>query len=225
MIDFEALFKISYGLYIVSTGDKTSGNGYIANTVFQITAEPARFVISCNKDNHTHDLIQKHKVFSVSILETNTPSELFGDFGYKSGKDFDKLKHVDLKYGETGVPIVLNSSVAYLEFKLEQSIEVGTHTMFIGELLNAEIIDDSKETLTYDYYRKVKNGISPKNAPTYIDKSKLENKTEAEIGKKYKCDVCGYIHDDVQEGEKFEDLPEDWVCPVCGVDKSNFEEK
>ncbi len=224
MIDFETFFKISYGLYIVSSGDKNSGNGYIANTVFQVTSTPARFVISCNKNNYTSELIQKHKTFSVSVLEINTPSEIFGIFGYKCGKDIDKFKGINIKYGETGVPIVLNSSVAYLEFKLEQAIDMGTHTMFIGELVNAEVLDDTKEPITYEYYRTVKKGFSPKNAPTYIDKAKLEKPRNEIDNKKYECDLCGYIYENSKETIKFNDLPDDWTCPVCGAEKSEFTE-
>ena len=130
MINLETLFKISYGLYIVSSGDKNSGNGYIANTVFQVNSSPARFVVSCNKNKYTNELIQKYKTFSVSVLGIDTPSEIFGIFGYKSGKDFDKFKDMNIKYGETGVPIVLNSAIAYLEFKLEQTVDMESHIMF-----------------------------------------------------------------------------------------------
>lgn len=94
--------------------------------------------------------------------------------------------------------------------------------MFIGELINAEIIDDTKEPLTYLYYRQVKKGLSPKNAPTYIDKSKLEPKVEKQISKKYSCPACGYIYDETIEDIKFTDLPNNWVCPVCGTEKSDF---
>jgi flavin reductase (DIM6/NTAB) family NADH-FMN oxidoreductase RutF len=173
MIDYQALFKISYGLYIVSSGDKSTGNGYISNTVFQVTAEPPRFALCCNKDNYTAGFIQKYEAFSVSVLDQNVSSRIFGKFGYKSGKDFDKMAGTHLKYGDAGVPIVLDESIAYLECKLVQTFDVGTHLMFIGELLNAEIIDESKEPLTYSYYREVKKGVAPKNAPTYIDKSKF----------------------------------------------------
>jgi rubredoxin len=93
--------------------------------------------------------------------------------------------------------------------------------MFIGELIHAEILDDESEALTYHYYRTVNKGAAPKNAPTYIDKSKLEKKPEEDSGR-YECPVCGYIYDEAKEAVKFDDLPEDWVCPVCGEGKSGF---
>lgn len=222
MIDFNALFKVSYGLYIVSSGDKDYGNGYISNTVFQVTAEPAQFATCCNKNNYTASIIQKANTFSVSILSQDTPSEIFGTFGYKSGKEINKFEGMEIQYGETGVPIVLNNAVAILEFKVVNTIDVGTHLMFIGELVQTKILDDTKETLTYDFYRKVKNGVAPKNAPTYIDKTKLKTDKMSTNNAKYKCVVCGHIYDDASEEVKFEDLPNDWMCPVCGAEKEDF---
>jgi len=222
MINFEALFKVSYGLYIVCSGDNNKGNGFISNTVFQVTSEPPRFASCCNKGNYTAELIKKHGAYSVSVLDTNVSPEIVGTFGYKSGRDTDKMTGLNIKYGGTGVPIVLNSAIAFLEFKVVQTVDVGTHLMFIGDLINAEIIDDTKDPLTYLYYRQVRKGVAPKNAPTYIDKSKLESKSKDISFKKFKCPACGYIYDESTEPIRFKKLPDDWVCPVCGSDKSDF---
>ncbi len=222
MINLEALYKISYGLYVVCSGDKEKGNGFISNTVFQITSEPPRFAASCNKNNYTAELIQKTGAFSVSILHTEASNELIGTFGYKSGKDVDKMASATLIYGETGVPIVTNDCIAYMECKVVETIDVGTHIMFIGELLHADLIEATKDPMTYLYYREVKKGFSPKNAPTYIDKSKFENKEKDPTKRKFKCEVCGYIYDEAEQDIKFEDLPDDWVCPICFTDKSDF---
>lgn len=222
MIDFEALFKISYGLFIVSSGDKNKGNGFISNTVFQVTAEPARFAACCNKNNYTAQFIQKTGVYSVSVLHIDTSPDIFGRFGYKSGKDFNKMEGMQVRYGETGVPIVLNDTIAFLECKVVQTFDVGTHLLFIGELLQSQILDDTREPITYLYYRQIKKGVVPKNAPTYVDKTKLEKKVSDSAFRKYKCTVCGYIFDEEKEGKKFADLPDDWVCPVCGSAKEDF---
>jgi len=222
MINFETLFKISYGLYIVCSGDKNRGNGFISNTVFQVAAEPPKFAVCCNKNNFTAELIQQYRTFSMSILNRDASFELIGRFGYKTGKDFNKMAGVDVKFGDSGVPIVLNESIAFIECKIHQTVDVGTHLMFIGELITSEIIDDTKEPLTYQYYRQVKKGVAPKNAPTYIDKSKLEVKPQNPLLKKYRCSGCGYIYDEATESIKFKDLPNDWVCPICGCDKSDF---
>jgi flavin reductase (DIM6/NTAB) family NADH-FMN oxidoreductase RutF/rubredoxin len=222
MVTIEALFKISYGLYIVSSGDKALGNGFISNTVFQVTSDPPRFAACCNKNNFTAEFITRSGAFSVSILHQNASPDLFGRFGFRSGKDFDKLEGIDVKYGETGVPIVLNDCIAYLECRVVQTVDVGTHLMFIGELLQAEILDGTKEPLTYLHYRQVRKGVAPKNAPTYIDKSKFAPQPAVSTFKKYQCTACGYIYDEAVEGKNYAELPTGWTCPSCGSEKEDF---
>jgi flavin reductase (DIM6/NTAB) family NADH-FMN oxidoreductase RutF/rubredoxin len=222
MIDIEALFRITYGLFIVSSGDKNHGNGFISNTVFQVTAEPPQFVVCCNKNNFTAGIIEKSRAFSVSILEKDTTPEILGRFGFKSGRDFNKMEGMEIRYGQTGIPVVLNNSIAFLECTLVSTVDVGSHLMFVGELVQADLLDNTKEPLTYLYYRQVKKGSAPKNAPTYIDKSKLEASKAAGTYKKYKCTSCGYIYDEEKENVKFSELPESWICPVCGSEKSDF---
>lgn len=222
MINFEALFKISYGLYIVSSGTEEYGNGFISNTIFQVTSEPPRFAACCNKENHTAGVIKTSSCFSVSVLRSETSPLIMGTFGFKSGKDINKMEGLEIRYGETGVPIVLNDAIAFLECRVVETYDVGTHLMFIGELVQADVLDPEKDPLTYLHYRKTKKGKAPKNAPTYIDPSKLEKKA-ADLGyAKYECAACGYIYDEEKEGKKFEDLPEDWLCPVCGSEKEDF---
>ena len=174
MINIEALFNITYGLYIVCSGDKDRGNGFISNTVFQVTSDPAKFATCCNKNNFTTGLIEEYGYFSVSVLHQNTQPDIYGRFGYRSGEDFNKFDGMSLIYGETGVPIVLNNIVSYLECKVVQRVDVGTHWLFIGELIDAQVIDEANEPITYSYYRNVKKGVAPKNAPTYVDRSKFE---------------------------------------------------
>jgi flavin reductase (DIM6/NTAB) family NADH-FMN oxidoreductase RutF/rubredoxin len=222
MIQYEAFLKISYGLYIVSSGNRSKGNGYVSNTFFQVTAEPPMFATCCNKANFTAALIQETGSFSVSVLHKDADPELIGKFGYKSGSDIDKLSGADVAYGETGVPIVLNDCITFLECKVEQTIDLGTHYMFIGKLLHSEIIDDGKEAMTYLHYRLARKGVAPKNAPTYIDKSKLGKAQNKQETKKFECTACGYVYDESVEEIKFADLPSDWVCPVCGSEKADF---
>jgi len=225
MINFEALFTISYGLYIVCSGDKNHGNGFISNTVFQVTAEPPQFALCCSKNNYSAEFIRRSGAFSVSVLHTGAAPELFGRFGYRSGKDFNKLEGLNIRYGETtGVPVVLNDSLAFLECRVSQTVDVGTHFLFIGELLHSEILDYAGDPITYAYYRQVRKGVAPKNAPTYFDKSKQELKVRAQEYKKFECTACGYIYDEATEGTRFADLPPGWVCPSCGTPKEDFME-
>jgi len=222
MINFEALFKISYGLYIVSSGSEEYGNGFISNTVFQVTSKPPKFAACCNKDNHTASVIQSTGSFSVSVLHSDTAPEIFGTFGFKSGKDINKMEGMEIRFGETGVPIVLNEAIAFLECKVVETYDVGTHLIFIGELVQADVLDETRDPITYLHYRNVKKGVAPKNAPTYIDKSKLDKKAAGQGLAKYECAACGYIYDEEKEGKRFEELPDDWVCPVCGSEKEDF---
>ncbi|MBN1598752.1 MAG: flavin reductase [Bacteroidales bacterium] len=173
MIDFEVFFKITYGLYIVSAGDKKSKNGFISNSVFQVTSEPPQFAACCNKDNFTTGLILEHKFFSISVLNKETSKEIIGSFGYKSGRNINKFDDVNFRIGTTGTPVILSNCVAFIECEVAEIFDAGTHLIIIGKAVNSEILDDKSEVLTYEYYRKVKKGIAPKNAPTYINRKKL----------------------------------------------------
>lgn len=221
------LLKMGYGFYIVGSKYGERINGQIANTVFQVTAKPPQISVCINIDNLTHKYISKSKVFSVSILSINTDMKLIGKFGFKSGKDIDKFNNTKYRIGITGSPIVLENSVGYLEAKVVKSMDIGSHTLFVGTIIECENLGDG-EPMTYAYYHMVKNGKSPKNAPTYIKDNKFKKE---EIMAKYKCKVCGYIYDpekgdaenSVPTGTPFEKLPDDWICPICGVEKDQFE--
>lgn len=239
-MDLKTLHKISYGLYIVSSKKDSKVNGQIANTVFQLTAEPPTIAVCINKQNLTHDYIQESKVFTVSILSIQATMKFIGLFGFKCGRDIKKFQDVEYKIGKTGAPIILHNTIGYLECEVTGSTDAGTHTLFIGKLIDAEIIND-KKPLTYDYYHKVLKGKVPKTATTYIkEESEKPNKPrklniqkkESKMAK-YKCTVCGYIYDPengdpdngIKSGTPFEELPDDWVCPVCGVTKDQFEKE
>ncbi len=230
MIDPQALLKISYGMYIVTSGSTETGNGFISNSVFQVTSNPAQIAVCCNKDNFTANLIKQHKAFGISVLKQDCDSQLIGTFGYKSGKDVNKLEGRNIITGKTDTPLITDDSLAILECKLIATTDVGTHLIFIGEVIQTEILSDDTP-LTYRYYREVKKGVAPKNAPTYIEKSSPTNQSNSET-KKYKCNICGYLYDealgdpaqDIAKGTNFDDLPADWTCPVCGASTDDFNE-
>lgn len=224
-MNLKALHKLSYGLYVVGSRKGSKLNGQIANTVFQITSEPPTVAVSINKNNLTHQFIKESKVFAASALRRDTPLSFIGHFGFKSGRDIDKLEGINYKIGETQAPVVIDNAVAYLEAKVIQEVDVGTHTIFIGEVVNADVLTE-EECMTYDYYHKVKRGTTPKTAPSYIAEKKEAKPKMA----KYECTVCGYIYDPelgdpdsgIKPGTPFEELPDDWVCPVCGAGKDEF---
>lgn len=238
----KALKKISYGMYVVASRSGDRLNGQIVNTLVQVTGKPPCVSVCVNKENLTHEFIAASGVFSISILEESVPPEFIGLFGFKSGRDVDKLSKVNYKLGVTGAPIVTDYAIAAIEVKLRSSIDVGAHTIFVGDVVNAEFFKEG-EPLTYGNYHLIKGGKTPKSAATYIEetiekkesdeKVKEEQKIEerSEPMKKYKCNICGYIYDpangdkdgNIPPGTPFEKLPEDWVCPVCGASKSEFE--
>ncbi len=168
-MNVKTLHKVSYGIYIVSSKKNDKYNGQIVNTVFQITADPPQMGISINKENLTHEYIESSKVFSIGILSRNTPPKFIGQFGFRTGRDIDKFKGVNFKLGKTGVPIIIENTIGYIECEVLNSIDCGTHTMFIGKVVDAEITDDKSEPLTYDYYHKELKLKVPKTATTYID--------------------------------------------------------
>ena len=225
-MNLKALHGCSYGLYVISSrkGDKL--NGQIANTVFQITSEPPTIAVSINKQNLTHEFISESKVFAASILSRDAPLSFIGHFGFKSGRELEKFKEIKYKLGETRAPIILDHTIAYLEARVTNQVDVGTHTMFIGEIVGADVLKEG-EPMTYSYYQQVKRGTTPRTAPSYIE----ERKETVSKMAKYKCTVCGYIYDPgagdpdggIKPGTPFEKLPDDWVCPVCGASKDQFE--
>ena len=229
----KTLHKISYGLYVVCSKNEDKINGQIANAIIQVTSKPQTIAISINTQNLTHDFIKKSKIFTISILSEETPMNFIGNFGFKSGRTINKFENVEYKFGKTNVPIVLENTVAYFETKVIEEINVGTHTIFIGRVIDAEILTENNP-MTYEYYHKCKGGYSPKTAPTYsiaIDKEKTKKKEDKMD--KFVCKICGYVYEPelgdpdngIEAGTKFEDLPENWVCPVCGAGKKDFEKQ
>ncbi len=228
-MDYNVFLNIGYGMYLVASQDEGQLNGQIANAIVQITAEPPTFAVSINKENLTHSFIEKSRAFTVSILGETASMKFIGKFGFKSGRKINKFDGTNFKMGKSGLPVVLDHAVAFFECKVINSFDVGNYTVFIGEAVNAETLNDSKP-MTYSYYREVIKGKSPKTAPTYLDKKKITKQQES-IMSKYECTICGYIYDPavgdidngIEPGTSFENLPDDWVCPECGVGKEDFE--
>ncbi|MFH1051769.1 MAG: flavin reductase [bacterium] len=232
----DVFFNMTYGLFILSSKNGNKYNGHINNTCFQVTAEPARFAVCTHKDNLTTDYIKNSGVFSISIIQEDVDLTYIGHWGFKSGRDFDKFKDILFKTGVTGAPIVLEKTVSYIECQVVKEIDVGTHIIFIGEVMDAGFISKDKTPLTYSYYRNVIKGKSPKNAPTYkitnyeLPITNEEDSQFQEVKEEYICSVCGYVYDSdegdptagIKPGTAFRDLPDDWVCPICGVEKDMF---
>ena len=225
-MNLKALHKISYGIFVVSSKYQDKTNAQIANTVFQVASEPVLTAVSISKKNFTHEFISKSKIFCASIVSEEADMGFIGKFGFKSGRDSDKFQGSDKILGVTKTPIIKAFAVSYMEVEVINNIDAGSHTVFLGKVVGAEILND-KKPMTYDYYHMIKGGKLPKNAPHYI----IEDKAMAQKGgEKYQCTVCGYIYNpengdpdgNIKPGTPFGELPGTWVCPVCGAKKEMF---
>jgi len=225
LLDKKAFFTITCGVYIVSSVKGGRPSGQIANSLFQVSSEPPTVAISINKLNLTHEFISESRCFAVSVLSREVPVAFIGRFGFKTGRDFDKFEGVNYRSGLTGAPLVLDHTISLIEAKVINQVDCGTHTIFIGEVVHCEKLNDNPP-MTYDYYHLVKGGKAPKTAPSYIKEEELQ-KTGAG---KYECEVCGYTYDPVvgdpengiEPPAPFVGLPESWTCPVCGAGKESF---
>lgn len=230
-MDPNVLHNMSYGMYIVSSNKGELLNGQIVNTVFQITSEPVTIAISINKQNLTHEYIETSSRFALSILDEKTSLAFIGKFGFKSGRTENKFKDINFKKLPSGCPVVIDNTLCYIEAKVVKKMDCFTHTLFIGEMTDSEMLKNGKP-MTYDYYHQEKRGTTPASAPTYI-KSEAPGTKKEVLMQKYRCVVCNYIYDPavgdpdggIKPGTTFESIPDTWVCPICGADKSQFEKE
>ena len=229
MLNLKTLFTLNYGLYIVSSvGENGKINGLIANSVEQVTAEPVRLAVTLNKESLTHEYIKQSGLICVQPLTEAADLMFIGNFGFRTGRNFDKFAKIAHKLSKEGLPIVAENTAAYLILKVTNSIDLQTHTMFICSLIDAEILDTSCPPMTYNFYHHELKGKTPKGAVTYQKEEK-----KGEIKMKYVCNVCGYVYDEsvgdpehgIPAGTAWKDVKEDWVCPVCGVGKDQFSQE
>ena len=226
-MDRHALHKLSYGIYVLTTKVDGTPYGCIINTAFQVTSEPPKIAVSCNRDNFTHDKIVKSGMFAISTLAEDSDAEIIKTFGYKSGRDVDKFAKLPATDGPAlGLPLFPTDSVALFECRVTDQLEVGTHTIFIGEVADCSASRPDAREMTYRFYHEIRKGSAPKNAPSYIAEDApraaapaADESSEKNLAEKWRCTVCGYVH---SKGTPFEELPDDWVCPVCGAPKSKF---
>ncbi len=194
--DNSALFKISYGLFVLSAVKDGKQNGCIINTVNQITSSPVRLAVAVNKDNYTTDMISATGKFNLSILTEDVPFELIRRFGFESGKTADKFENCSFKVSENGIAYLTEHSNAVISCKTVDCVDCDTHILFIADVVAAETLSTAP-SVTYEYYL-----------------NKIKPETKAKKG--YVCKICGYVY----EGDE---LPEDFICPLCRHPASDFE--
>lgn len=196
-LDKKALFNIGYGLYVVTSFDGKRDNGLIVNTVSQLTDDPLRVCVNINKANYSHNTIKTTKKLNVNCLSVEAPFEVFKKYGFASGRDTDKFAGEEVLRSANGLVVLDKYINAFMSLEVEQYVDLGTHGMFICKVVESKVMS-TKETMTYTYYQK---NVKPK---------------PVEKKKGWVCKVCGYIY----EGEE---LPEDFICPLCKHGASDFE--
>jgi len=215
----EILFDLSYGMYAIGVKDENTASACIVNTVIQVCNTPNIVAVSMNHDNYSHECIKKSGIFTVSVLSEDTSGAVIGALGFNSGRNTNKLNNVHYKILTEGVPVIKENCCCWFLCKVISSAETATHTVFIAEIVAGS--DEAKGVpMTYEYYHKVIKGKAPKNAPTY---RKEEPADDDNSGESRICTVCGYVYNDPDIS--FEELPDDWVCPICGMPKSAFKRK
>ena len=202
-MDNSAMYKISYGLYVLTTKDEQGkDNGCIVNTVSMLTDNPKRIVVFVNNANYTAETLKKTRAFNVSVLTENAPFDVYKRFGFQSGKDVDKFDGFPCNRTGNGLYYLDKEANAVISAWVTDYYEYGTHTLFVAEVADAKTLSDGK-SVTYEYYQQ---NVKPK------PQAKAPEKAEKE---KWVCKICGYEH----EGE----LPDDFICPWCKHPASDFE--
>ena len=196
--DMRALFNIGYGLYVITSNDGKKDNGLIVNTVTQVTNTPNRIAVAINKENYSHHVIQQTGIMNVNCLSTDAPFSVFENFGFRSGRSVDKFEGIEEMRSDNGLRFLPQYINAFFSLKVEDYVDLDTHGLFICSIVESRVIT-KKETMTYTYYQ---NNVKPK--------------PETEGKKGYVCKVCGYVY----EGDE---LPEDFVCPLCKHGAADFE--
>ena len=228
MIDKSAFRDLSYGLYIVSSMKDGRAVGCVVNTFAQVTSDPPQVSIAINKDNYTTPGILETGKFEVSVVCKEASMELIGMFGFHTSEDTDKFLDFEDRESSQGIPYVAEQICAHFSVKVKEQLDLGTHIFFLGDVVAAEKVEHL-EPMTYAYYHEVKGGRTPKNASVFSSdeleadaKAKSEAPAAAGSGgaKKmrvgWKCPICGYI-------EYADELPPDYVCPICGAPGSTFD--
>lgn len=205
-MDAKAFFKLSYGVYIVSTSADGKNAGCVINTLTQVTAEPARVSIALNKNNETLKRIEISGTFSAVVLSDDVSMDQIRRFGFQSSREVDKFDGISQGRDSLGNPYPTEGACARFTCKVVSTTDADTHVLIIAEVVEAESLDGAAP-LTYANYHLKKNGTTPPNAPSY------QKETEKVVG--YRCTVCGYILES-------DTLPDDFICPVCKKDASYF---
>ena len=210
-IDSKAFNKIGYGLYVITMNDGNRDNGMICNTVMQVSSNPVRLAVSINKANYSHDVIKQTGKMNVNVLAQSAKFALFQNYGFRSGRDVDKLAGMEFTRSANGLPVLSQDCNAFLSLEVESYTDLDSHGLFVCTVTEAKTLS-AAESMTYAYYH-----------------AKVKPRPAVQNG--YVCTVCGYVYDPavgdpehgIPAGTAFEDLPADWTCPLCKHPASDFQ--
>ena len=203
-MDNKAMYKLSYGLFVLTAKDEVEANGCITNTAIQVASDPNTISFAVNKANYTHDMVMKTKVCNISVISEKADFELFKHFGFQSGRDVDKFAdYNDCKMADNGIPYITAGTNAYFSIEVTSTVDLGSHTLFIGKPTEMVVLDGA-ESATYAYYQ---SNIKPK--PEKVGTTKSGETV-------WRCKICGYEY-------VGEELPDDFICPLCKHPASDFE--
>ena len=214
------LRTLSYGMYAIGVKGDNGPSACIVNTVMQVTnTAPLIITLSMSRDNYSCECIKKNKLFTVAVLSEDTSGAVVGALGFTSGKNGGKLTNIRHKVLREGVPVIREDICCWFLCRMVDCMESSTHTLFLAEIV-AGSEHTRRKPMTYDYYRQVIKGSVPKNAPVY---QPLRPTHDGNDGETLVCTVCGYVYNDPDLS--FEELGDDWVCPICGMPKTAFVRK
>lgn len=203
-MDKKAMYKLSYGLFVLTAKEGDKDNGCIINTAIQAASAPNQISVCVSKANYTHDMITRTGEFTISVISKEADFSLFKHFGFQSGRDVNKFEaYGSCNRGNNGIYYITEGTNSYISVKVDKTVDLGSHTMFIGEVTDMEVLSDAA-SVTYEYYLE---NIKPK--PQAVGKTE-DNQTI------WRCMICGYEY-------VGEELPEDFICPLCKHPASDFE--
>lgn len=239
-MDNSIMFKLTYGLFVLTAKDGAKANGCIINTAMQQTSTPNVISITVNKQNFTEQMVRKTGKFNISFLDESVTFDTFKHFGFQSGRDTDKFANwADCAVAANGIPYITKGANAYLSCEVKEFFDLGTHTLFLASVVDGETLS-SVPSVTYTYYQaNVKpkpgagsssgaaatgSGVAPSGAaPSGAAADAASEAPAAPKAKVWVCRICGYVYDEAEEKIPFEDLPADWTCPWCKHGKQDFE--
>ena len=197
-VDSKAFFRVGYGLYVLTVNDGKKDNGLIVNTVMQVANNPTRFSVCVNKENYSHDVIKKTGKMTVNCLDTSAPFSVFERFGFQSGRNTDKFADLTPRRAQNGLAVLAEHINAYFSLDVQEYVDLGSHGMFICTVSEASVVSNA-ESMTYAYYH-----------------ANVKPRPQKPKKKGYVCKICGYVY----EGEE---LPADFICPLCKHGAEDFE--